>query len=122
MPLLALLGSGLLVLGRMLGGALERGWIVLPPCPFKALTGWPCATCGLTRWGLALARGDWRGALHWHPAASLLLAAFPLVALWDLRRALRGDPYPPLPEAPWARWAFLAGLGLAWGLQAARGI
>lgn len=117
------MGGGLaLLLGWGLAALLGRGWLVLPPCPFKALTGWPCATCGLTRWGLALAGGDWRGAWHWHPAATLALLALPAAAAWDLRRAWRGRPYPELPEGPWGRRLAWVALGLAWALQVLRGV
>jgi Protein of unknown function (DUF2752) len=95
---------------------------LLPGCAFKRLTGFACATCGMTRCALALGRGDWREALHWHPAAALLAALLPALALWDLRRAWRGDPYPRLPDTKGARlalWLVLLGI---WALQAARGI
>lgn len=115
----ALLACGL---GWGLGGLVARGWVVLPACPFKAVTGLPCATCGLTRWGLALRAGDWHGAWHWHPAACLGLALLPALVLWDLRRAWRGEPYPPLPERPWARWSVAAALLATWAVQVARGI
>jgi hypothetical protein len=115
----ALVGITLGVLGTRL---LARGILVLPPCPLKVLTGWPCATCGLTRWAQALGRGDWGGAFHWHPVASVVLAMVPLVLAWDLRRAWRGERWPSLPESAWARgaaWALLLG---TWLLQAVRGI
>ena len=101
-----------------LGSLLEAG----PGCLFKRLTGVPCATCGLTRCVLAMGRGDWRTAFQVHAAAALISLALPLLALWDLRRAVRDKPYPPLPEHPWARalaWALLLGV---WGLQVARGV
>jgi hypothetical protein len=95
---------------------------LLPECGFKRLTGIACVTCGLTRSVLAMGRGDWPMAFHWHPAAALLLVLVPVVAAWDVRRAWRGDSYPSLPDSQMARcsvWVFLA---VVWALQVARGI
>lgn len=116
----------ILLAGAAMAGGLVLGagrWLLhLPPCPFKALTGYACASCGLTRWSLALGAGDWAGALHWHPVATVALAGAPVALLWDLRRAWRGEPYPALPDSGWARASAAGLLVLAWLLQAARGI
>lgn len=40
-------------------------------CPIKYLTGVSCAGCGMSRAWLALLRGDWTGALTFHPLALL---------------------------------------------------
>jgi hypothetical protein len=82
-----------------------------PVCPFRALTGVPCATCGGTRALLALARLDAGAALAWNPLVALAAAVFVLGGLVALARALRGlgvpDPAPP-------RWAgAAAGLAFA---------
>jgi len=113
--LVAWIGVGL---GRFLGPLL----VGLPDCTFKRLTGVACATCGLTRCALALGQGHWREALHWHPAATVLAMALPLISLWDLRRAWRAEPYPSPPDSRmlrWSVWALLLGI---WALQVARGI
>jgi len=119
------LTSGLLVAGAfgfLAGKALNASHLPLPLCIFKSLTGLPCATCGLTRCGLALTQGDWRLAFHWHPLAVLLILCAPILAAWDLRRAWRGDPFPDLPDSLALRLA-TAGLFLGtWALQVARGI
>ena len=121
-PWVALGSGGGLALG-FLGVRLHAlGLLPLPACPFKALTGLPCATCGLTRWALALGAGDWRMAFHWHPLASLGVLGMPIAVLWDVRRAARGEPYPELPHSRWARGAALGLLLGAWALQAVRGI
>lgn len=115
-------GSLLAALGVRLAGLLAPLSDLLPGCAFKQVTGMACATCGLTRCLLALGQGHWREALHWHPAAGILLVGVPLAALWDLRRAWRGDPYPGLPAHPawrYGAWGLLAGI---WIWQVARGI
>jgi hypothetical protein len=95
---------------------------LLPGCAFKRLTGFACATCGLTRCVMALGQWHWREAFHWHPAAAVLAALLPILALWDLRRTWRGEPYPSLPDSPIARISVWVLLLVIWILQAARGI
>jgi len=48
---------------------------VLPPCALHTLTGIPCFACGSSRAVLAMARGDWLGALALNPLASLGIVA-----------------------------------------------
>ena len=68
---------------------LGRDWIlsgVVPPtCPFRMITGRPCALCGLTRAFAEASAGhlDRAAALHplWWLAASLLLVSG-VMALW----------------------------------------
>jgi Protein of unknown function (DUF2752) len=46
-------------------------------CLFHWLTGLQCPLCGMTHAMLALARGDWRAALHYNalsPLAAVMLA------------------------------------------------
>jgi len=100
-----------------------RPWSgLLPGCAFKRLTGIACITCGLTRCVMALGMWDWRTAFHWHPAAACLAALLPAVALWDLRRAWRKDPYPGLPDSGVARLSVWVILIAIWALQVVRGI
>lgn len=116
------LGALLAGLGTWVAGLLSPYASQLPGCAFKRLTGVACATCGLTRCVLALGRGDWGGAFHWHPVAAGTAALLPLLAVWDLRRAWRNEPYPGLPDSQALRlsiWALLLG---TWALQVARGI
>ncbi|MDC0745756.1 DUF2752 domain-containing protein [Polyangium mundeleinium] len=49
-----------------------------PLCPFALITRHPCPGCGLTRAALALATGDLREAIHFHP---LVIPVVPVVAL-----------------------------------------
>ena len=50
--------------------AIGLGW---PQCPFLALTGWPCMTCGATRATIAFFQGDFLQAFLWNPLAALAL-------------------------------------------------
>lgn len=116
---------GVLVSG-LLGGVLVhlhlRGVLGLPPCPFKQITGLPCASCGLTRSVMALLQGNLGDAFYWHPVGALGLLLLPMVVVWDGWRAFRGSPYPGLPDQDWARWAVMGILAGTWWLQIARGI
>ena len=93
----------------------------LAPCPFRALVGIPCLTCGGTRALLALARFDVGAAFSWNPlaaAAGILLVVGGLVALGA---ALSGrgveSPRPTgalraaLVFAVAANWVFLVAAG-----------
>jgi hypothetical protein len=101
--------------------AMASGWR-LPPCLFKAVTGLPCATCGGTRCVLALGAGQWSEAFHWHPILVIFVMGFPLLALWDARRAVLNRPYPSLPDSDGWRWAVAGLLVGTWALQILRGI
>jgi Protein of unknown function (DUF2752) len=88
-------------------------------CPFRALTGLPCATCGMTRAFVRLAHGELGGAVAASPYGALLAAAGWLFAALAVLRALAGAPWPALPPgrarglavlaagALLANWAFL---------------
>jgi len=88
-------------------------------CPFRALTGLPCATCGMTRAFVRLAHGDFPGAVGASPYGALLAAAGWLFATLAVLRAVAGAPWPTLPPgrtrglavlavvALLANWAFL---------------
>ncbi len=98
--------------------ALARG---LPPCPFRALVGVPCLTCGSTRALLALARFDVGAALSWNPLAAAAAIVLVLGGLAALGAALAGRgveaprPTPALRAAVAlalaANWAFLVAAG-----------
>jgi hypothetical protein len=71
-----------LSVAALAGGA---AWFALglawPSCPFLALTGYPCLTCGATRTTIALLRADFPLALSWNPLAFVALCG---VALFDV--------------------------------------
>ena len=57
------------------------GW---PQCPFLAMTGLPCLTCGATRAAIAFLHANFLQAFSWNPLAFLALcgvAAFDLYAV-----------------------------------------
>jgi hypothetical protein len=68
--------------GVLAGGA---AWLAMglawPHCPFLAVTGLPCLTCGATRAAIALFTGDFRSGFSWNPLAFLALCG---VAVFDL--------------------------------------
>jgi hypothetical protein len=106
---------GLAALSLLAAGAFAAAFpSALPPCPFRALTGLPCATCGSTRAALALLRLDLGAALRWNPLAAIGLPLFVAAgltagALWLLGRDV---PEPRLPLA--LRVASLAAIAANW--------
>ena len=73
-------------LAALAGGAI---WLRLgfpwPQCPFLAMTGYPCLTCGATRCSIAFLHGDFAHALTWNPLALVALCG---VALFDVYAAI----------------------------------
>src|SRR4051812_48844362 len=55
-------------------------WLALPGmrCPFLAMTGYPCLTCGATRCSIAFAHGHFATALGWNPLATIGLCGLVL--------------------------------------------
>lgn len=88
-------------------------------CPFKGLTGLPCATCGMTHAFVHLAHGRLLAALAASPLGALLAALAWAFAAADLMLLLARRPWPrPGPRAArglaamalgalLANWAFL---------------
>jgi hypothetical protein len=73
------------------------------PCPFKAYTGLPCATCGGTRALAALCRLDFLGAIRFNPL--VVLGVFVLITLPFVT-------YRPAPKVFWP--IFWTAIGLNW--------
>jgi hypothetical protein len=53
-------------------------------CWIKAVFGVPCPGCGTIRAFTALVRGDWSGALRWHPLIPVTVLILPLVLAGEL--------------------------------------
>jgi hypothetical protein len=87
-------------------------------CTFQALTGLPCASCGMTHAFVALARGDAAGAWAASPLGALLAGGAWLYALADLARLAAGRPWPVLSPRTWRGMAVAvtgaAALNWAW--------
>lgn len=82
-PLLAVFLVGL-------GGTVEDGPTL---CPFALCTGTACPGCGMTRAASSVVRGDWGGALTFHPLVFLVLAQLAGAWIWYLlRRSGRVSP------------------------------
>jgi hypothetical protein len=58
--------------------ALSLPW---PRCPFFAVTGLPCLTCGATRSTIAFLHGEFLSALRWNPLGAVALCG---VVIFDL--------------------------------------
>jgi hypothetical protein len=78
-------------------------------CPFRALTGLPCATCGMTHAFVYLAHGEPRAALAASPLGALLAAVAWALAAADAARLVLARPA-PLPRPGGARALAVVGL------------
>ena len=80
------------IAGALAWRAIGLGW---PQCPFLAMTGWPCMTCGATRATFAFLQGSFLQAFWWNPLAALALGGvlvfdlYAVVVLLGRRRRLR---------------------------------
>ena len=69
-------------LAALVGGAVWLGFGLRGlRCPFLAVTGYPCLTCGATRCAIALLHGNLSLAWSWNPLAFVALCG---VAVFDL--------------------------------------
>lgn len=70
----------------LFGGAIWLG-LHFPTlsCPFLAVTGYPCLTCGATRCAIALFHGNFSAAWHWNP---LVLVALSGMVIFDIYAAV----------------------------------
>ena len=110
-----LLAVGGTLLGLGLGYAV---WVRLTglavPCPFRAVTGWLCPGCGVTRLCLALLRWDWAAAWNANPVLLLML---PVLAALGVRSAVRYVREGAAVGSKWESallWA-MAALLIIWG-------
>ena len=105
------------------GGALAMSglgyalWVRLTglavPCPFRAVTGWLCPGCGVTRLCLALLRWDWTAAWNANPVLLLMLPVLAALGVRSAVRYVREDAAVPKWESA-LLWAVTA-LLIVWG-------
>ena len=93
-------------------------------CPFRALTGLPCASCGMTHAFVALARGDAAAAWSASPLGALLAGGAWLFAVLDLLRVAAGLPWPRLSEKAWRTMAVgvVCAVAINWGWMLLRAV
>jgi Protein of unknown function (DUF2752) len=89
---------------------------LLPACPFRAMTGIPCPTCGTTHAAIALMHGRLGAALAANPLMTMaglgFLAGGAAAPVWA---ALRWPvPEIPAPLPRWTRAAIVAALLASW--------
>jgi hypothetical protein len=77
-------------------------------CPFRLITGLPCASCGMTHAFVALSRGELAAAWSASPLGAGLAGGAWLYALLDLGRIALGLPWPSLPQRAWRAMAVAA--------------
>jgi hypothetical protein len=87
----------------------------LPACPWRAATGWPCASCGSGHALRALAAGDLGAALAANALIVAAALAFAGLGLAAGVAELRGRPLAEPRTMPgWARLALPAALAAQW--------
>lgn len=75
---------GLMAVLALVAGRFLPITAVAPPCVFKALTGFPCPTCGSTRAVAHLAHADFRSAFAMNPVVCVIVLAAVAVFLYNL--------------------------------------
>jgi uncharacterized protein DUF2752 len=123
-PPLGLIFGGLGVTVGGLAALLHIDRLPFTVCIFKAMTGWPCMSCGSTRAVVRLASLDLAGALAMNPLATmgvlgLLVWAAADLFLWPRGRALAVQASPPVARllrvlavtAVLVNWAYLVAVG-----------
>ncbi len=77
-----LIGSGVFFLGVGVAVAVPTALLSKLFCPFKALTGLPCATCGSGRTMMALLHFEPLSALQLNPGATIAWIAWTVFAVY----------------------------------------
>ncbi len=111
-----------------IGGLLLRPlWLslapLLPPCPFRSLTGVPCPSCGTTHAAMAMLDGHILTALRDNPLTSLLGILFVAGGVAAPIWLMAGGRIVELPSRlpAWARIAMVAVLLANWAWVIWRG-
>lgn len=93
-PVLLLFGLGALLVAGL-------PW----PCPFLAVTGLPCPTCGITRAARLALHGDFGGAFRMHPLFAPILGACVALAVGEWVSYRRTRLWGEVLERRPVRWA-----------------
>jgi hypothetical protein len=94
-PLAALFGAATLLaaLAARVTLALSGSFSPFPVlCPFRAMTGFPCFTCGGTRALGALAMGQWARAIEFNPLVTATALVLVTAGCASLALRLAGQP------------------------------
>lgn len=126
-PFLPIYGALTVLIG---GSAAAWGFLFpgahLPACPFHALTGLPCPTCGTTRALAALTHGRIAAALAWNPLAAVAAVSCLLAGAASTARRLTGLEAVRLETSPKEQTAARVGaillIGANWAYLVARGL
>jgi hypothetical protein len=87
-----LLGGGLAVAaGLLLTAPAVLGVNVIPPCPFRTLTGFDCPLCGGTRATRALLTGDVSAAVNYNVLVPVMAVVGVILGLWWLAARSSGS-------------------------------
>lgn len=87
---LTVLGLGLLAgIAAIFIFLLQNRFLHMVYCPFRAVTGVPCPTCGSAHAVMALLQGHPRAALRFNPLTIAALGAFGAVFVWAAVASLR---------------------------------
>src|SRR5687768_3481791 len=77
----------------VVGGAVWTSFgLSWPQCPFLAMTGWPCMTCGTTRATVAFFHGNFLEAFWWNPLAAVVLCVLVVFDLYAVAVLLSRAP------------------------------
>lgn len=106
---------GAAALAVSMRGSAAKVLALLPPCPFKAVTGLPCPACGSGRASAALAAFDLPSAFASNPLFALGALMFLVGGLLAAAFALagKGVPEPRMLPIP-ARAAIVASVAANW--------
>ena len=106
---LTLIGAGCLPFA--VGAAAGEDGELLPPCPFRSVTGLPCPLCGATRAFALAVRGDGGWTSYNAPwvvlAVAAVLAGVAVLAGWRPR---------PGPRTPWVAAVLFVAVAWAYAL------
>lgn len=93
----------------------------LSPCSYLAITGYPCATCGMTTAVTHAAHGQLLSAFHVQPAGALFAIALAMAAIMAFYSLVSGVSLAPLGQALWRPRVLFIVLGIvlvAWAYKA----